>query len=508
MKKIMKLAFCLLIGALFLTGCGKDAKRGADKDALIVAQGADAKTLDPHATNDQPSSAVAIQIYNTLVEQDPDMKIIPSLAESWTQPDDTTTVFNLRRGVKFHNGEELKSSDVKFTLDRAMASPQVNFIVEVISEVETPDDYTVVVKTKQPFGALLNHLAHSAMSILSEKAVREAGEKYGQNPVGTGPYKFVSWQSGDRITLKANPDYFEGKPAVENVIFRNIPENQSRAIALETGEVDICYGIDVIDKERIKGNKDLVYLEGPSLSMTYIGFNVQKKPLDDVRIRQAVCYAIDADAIIEAVWKGAATKANSIIGPNVFGYNKDARLWTRDVEKAKALLAAAGYPDGFQVKIWLNDNQQRRDMAVIMQDQLKEAGIDMTIEMVEWAAFLDGTARGDHEMYVLGWVTVTGDADYGIYPLLHSSQHGGAGNRSFYTNPAVDELLDQAKGETDQEKRKALYAQVQDANQEQVPIFPVCYGYSSVGLRKNVKGFVLRATSHYKLYGITLENTK
>jgi len=111
-------------------------------------------------------------------------------------------------------------------------------------------------------------------------------------------------------------------------------------------------------------------------------------------------------------------------------------------------------------------------------------------------------------MYVLGWVTVTGDADYGIYPLLHSSQHGGAGNRSFYTNPAVDELLDRAKGETDQEKRKELYAQVQDANQEQVPIFPVCYGYSSVGLRKNVKGFVLRATSHYKLYGITLEKTK
>jgi peptide/nickel transport system substrate-binding protein len=500
MKKMMKcLGIFILTGICFL-GCSKKEQR---RDMLIVAQGADAKTLDPHATNDQPSAEIFAQIYNTLVDQDDELKIIPILAESYTQPDAYTTIFKLRKGVKFHNGEILKATDVKFTLERAKASPQVNFVVAMIKEIETPDDETVIVRTEKPFGALLSHLAHTAVSILNEKAVREAGEKYGQNPVGTGPYKFVSWQTGDRILLAANPDYYSGAPEIKNIVFRNIPENQARTIALETGEVDIAYGIDIVDKDRIKNNKNLQYQEGASFSFTYVGFNMKKKYLDDLRVRQAICYAIDVRSIIEAVWKSSVIQANSIIGPKVFGYNKDTPYWEQDLEKAKALLADAGLADGFKLKIWLNDNQQRQDIAVIMQDQLKKIGIDLVVEIVEWGAFLDGTARGDHELYILGWVTVTGDADYGLYPLLHTTNHGGAGNRSFYENPLVDQLLDEAKITIDQEVRKEIYAEIQDIVREEAPIYPIAYGNNSAGLRANIKGFRLRAANHHKLYGIT-----
>ena len=158
----------------------------------------------------------------------------------------------MRKGVKFHNGEELKASDVKFTIEGMLASPTVHHIIEAVDKVEVVDDYTIKIITKEPFGPLLHHLAHTASSILNEKAVTEAGDDYGQHPVGTGPYAFVKWDSGDKIVLKANKDYFLGAPKVENVIFRNITEGTNRTISLETGEVDIAYDIEPIDKNQVK----------------------------------------------------------------------------------------------------------------------------------------------------------------------------------------------------------------------------------------------------------------
>jgi peptide/nickel transport system substrate-binding protein len=248
MRKSLGFILSLMFMLVFV-GCGEE-KDWANKDTLVVAQGADAKSLDPHASNDQPSSRVSAQIYDGLVGVDENMEIVPALAETWEHPNDTETIFHLRKGVKFHNGEELKASDVKFTIDRMLNSPTVNHIIEAVDRVEIIDDYTVKIVTKEPFGPLLHHLAHTASSILSEKAVTEAGKDYGQSPVGTGPYAFVKWDSGDKIQLKANPDYYLGAPKVENVIFRNITEGTNRAIGLETEEVDIAYDIEPIDRKR------------------------------------------------------------------------------------------------------------------------------------------------------------------------------------------------------------------------------------------------------------------
>ena len=512
MKKKFGLLVTIILSMLFLVACGGsgDKKEGGDagastgKDTLVIAQGADAKSLDPHASNDNPSSRIRVQIYDRLMDLDDNGVPQPMLAESWERPDDKTIIFHLRKGVKFHNGDEMKASDVKFSLERALAAPEVSHILTGINGVEVLDDYTVKVTTEKPMAAILNNLAHTTIAILSEKATKEAGDKFGQNPIGTGPYKFVSWQSGDRITLEAFPEYWQGEAPTKNVIFRNIVEDTNRTIGLETGELDIVYDIQGMDKNKLKDDDRFVLIEGPQASLTYLGFNMKKAPYDNPKVREAISYAIDQKPIIDTVFLGAGEAANSIIGPNVWGYY-DVEKYTQDIEKAKALLAEAGYPDGFKAKIWVNDNPVRRDIAVILQDQLKQIGIDLAIETVEWGAFLDGTARGDHEMFLLGWGTVTRDPDYGMYELISTATMGAAGNRSFYSNPTVDKLLEEGRTELDPEKRKAIYKEIQEIIRKDIPMYMIIYPLQNVVTQKNIKNFKLDSAQSHKIYGVTKE---
>ena len=511
MKKKFGLLVTIILSMLFLVACGgsgdkKEAATGANtgKDTLVIGQGADAKSLDPHASNDNPSSNIRVQIYDRLMDLDENGVPQPMLAESWERPDDKTIIFHLRKGVKFHNGDEMKASDVKFSLERALASPEVSHILAGINGVEVIDDYTVKVTTEKPMAAILNNLSHITIAILSERATKEAGDKFGQNPVGSGPYKFVSWQSGDRVTLEAFPEYWQGEAPVKNVVYRNIVEETNRTIGLETGELDIIYDIQGLDKNKLRDDERFVLIEGPQVSMTYLGFNMKKAPYDNPKVREAISYAIDQKPIIDTVFLGAGEAANSIIGPNVWGYY-DVEKYTQDIEKAKALLAEAGYPDGFKAKIWVNDNPVRRDIAVILQDQLKQIGIDLAIETVEWGAFLDGTARGDHEMFLLGWGTVTRDPDYGIYELVSTSTMGSAGNRSFYSNPTVDKLLEEGRTELDPEKRKAIYKEIQEIIRKDIPMYMIIYPLQNVVTQKNIKNFKLDSAQSHKIYGVIKE---
>lgn len=491
--------------AVVLAACGGGSDTAQVKDTLIVAHGSDAQTLDPHYTNDQPSSRVSVQIYSQLVEVDQDMNLMPGLATSWEQINDTTTQFRLREGVLFHNGEELKASDVKFTFERMIASPTVAHIVDAIEAVEVVDDYTVNVMTSEPFGPLLYHLSHTAASILSEKAVTEAGEDYGQHPVGTGPYQFIDWSVGDRITMEAFDDYYGGKQEIQNLVYRNITEGTNRAIALETGEIDVAYDIEAIDKSTIIDKSGLELIEEESLSQTFISFNTRKAPLDNKKVRQAIGYSINADDIVEAVVLGAGRPANSPIGPKVSGHNPNAKLYSQNYEKARELLAEAGYPDGFTTSMWVSDSPVAVQMAQVIQAQLRQVGILMAIEVVEWGAFLDGTNRGEHDMLMMGWVTVTGDADYGLYALFSSNTHGGAGNRSFYSNERVDELLRAGRISSDHEERRMIYAELQEILQDELPIFSTHYTFQNVGVQSNVKGFQLAPTGHHRVRGVHFE---
>lgn len=505
-KKVLWLVITMLTLTFVLSGCGsKGIARKNPADTLVVAQGADAVSLDPHATNDQPSSRVSKQIYNSLVHSTEEMEIVPSLAKSWEPIDDLTWEFKLEEGVKFHNGEELKASDVKFTLERMMGSPTVAHILGPVAEIKAIDDYTVHIVTEEPFAPILAHLSHTACSILNEKAVTEAGEDYGQEPVGTGPFKLTDWLSGDRITLEKNDDYFQGAPKIAKVIFRNIPEGTNRTIGLETGEIDLAYDIEPVDKKIVTENKYLELVEAPAFSSQYLGFNTLKAPFDDINVRHAINYAVNVQEIVDVVLEGAGEVATSPLVKGIWGANTELKGYEYDVEKAKQLLKDAGFENGFKTTLWTNDNPTRVRIAEMVQAQLTEVGITADMEIVEWGKYLEDTENGRHDMFILGWTTVTGDADYGLYALYHSSQHGGSGNRTFYTNKEVDKLLDIGKVETDLDKRFAAYQKAQELIVADAPQLFLYFTTDNVGQNKAIQGFKLHPAGHHSLYKLTIK---
>lgn len=472
---------------------------------LIVAQGSDPVTLDPQGQNDEPSARVRVQIYETLVTQDHDLNIVPALATSWEQISPTEWEFKLREGVKFHNGDDFTAEDVKYTMQRVKNSPNMSFLVEAVTSVEVVDDYTVRITTEYPFAPLLAHLAHPGTSIVNRRAVEEAGDSYGATvSVGTGPFVFKEWVSGSHVTLVRNENYW-GEPAkVDELIIRGIPEGTVRAIELETGGVDLAYDLEPMDELRLTGVPGIVIDKYEQLSTSYVGFNVTKAPLDNKLVRQAINYALDVEAVVDYIYTGLATQLNTPLPPRVWGYNPNVEGYTYDPDKARELLAEAGYADGLKLSLWTNDNPLRMQIAEMFQANLAEVGIEVDVQILPWATYLEDTALGKHDMFILGWVTVTADADYGLYALFHSSMAGDPGNRSFYSNPRVDELLDAGRREIDPEKREAIYHEVQEIIVEDAPWVFLIATSAVNGWRDYVEGFVPHPAGHHKLAGVSV----
>lgn len=500
----------LLLFSVSAAGCSSKATDsgssssgpGTIKEELIVAQNADAKSLDPHMINDGPSLNVVTQLYDTLITKTKAGEFVPNLAESWEAIDDLTLQFKLVKGVKFHNGEELKAKDVKFSLERALASPTVNYLFTSIKSVDVVDDYTVNINMNYQYSAIYSNLAYTSAVILNEKAVTEAGEDYGQKPVGTGPYVFSGWQTGDSIDLIANEEYFKGAAPTKKVKYRSITENSSRSIALETGEVDIAFDIDPVDKEMILANDKLQLIDEESLSLTYIGFNMKKPPFDKPEVRQAINYAIDKESIVQTVLLGAGKVATAPMAPGVLMSNQELEGYAYNVEKAKELLKEAGLENGFKTSIWVNDNPTRVRVAEIFQANMKEIGIEVEIDILEWGSYLDRTANGEHDMFVLAWTATTGDPDGALYAVFSGNSSASAGNKAFYSNDKVNELLEAGKEETETEKRKDIYYEAQALIVEDAPIAGLFYDTHNAGLNKNVTGFELNPSRSHKLYGV------
>jgi len=494
LKKIIALALAggLVFGAV-------------SAQTITVAMGADPVTFDLHNTNDQPTSQISRQIYDTLVVQNENLEIDPGLAESWEAVDDTTWVFNLRDDVTWHNGDHFTAADVVWTYERFMSLPAHSaFLLDSVSSVEAVDDYTVQIELEFPFAPILNHLAHSSLGIMNQNAVEAAGDDYGTSVVvGTGPFVFDSWQTGDRVVLQRNDDWWGGDVLPETLVFRPIPEGSVRGIELETGGVDIAYTLPPTAARSAEANDNVHLVPVRTLSTAYIGFNVQQEPFDDPLVRRAINHAIDVDLIVDTIYTGQAERAVSPISSDVFGANLDLEPYTYDPELARELLAEAGYPDGFSTSIWTNDNPQRMEIAEIVQAELANIGVQVDVQVVEWGTYLADTAAGLHDMFILGWVTVTGDADYGLYALFHSSQFGDPGNRTFYANDRVDELLDAARVETDPDTRVELYAEAQEILQEDAPWIFLIVTTEEHGVSNAIEGFVPHPAGHHRLYNVT-----
>lgn len=485
---------------------------------LVIARLSDANSLDPHGSNDTLSSNVQKNIYETLVDRNENNEILPSLATSWERIDDVTWQFKLQQGVKFHDGSDFNAEVVKKNLDRVrdakVASPRA-FLFAMIEEVTVIDESTVQMITAYPFAPLLAHLSHSGGAMISGAAIDEdykaleTGEPVGayinKNPLGTGFFKYVSWEPGNAIKLEKNTDYWGTPAKLDSVTFKVVPDSSVRVAELETGYAHITDPVQPIEVERINNSGNASVFQKPASSISYIGYNMQKAPFDNEKVRQALTLAIDRKAIINGIYEGFGIEAVGPLAPGVYGYTDDLTPKSYDLEKAKELLAEAGYADGFSTSIWTYDDPQRMDIAVIIQENLKQLNIDVKIEVLELGAFLDKTASGEQEMFILGWSNPTGDADYGMYALFHSSQFGTAGNRSFYKNETVDQLLDNGRKESDNTKRLAMYKEAQQLIIDDAPVSFVHHAEYLIGVSDKVKGFDMDNTNMYKLKDVTLD---
>lgn len=487
-----KLVLLILAGVLILVACQKKSQETKNiepiKEELVIGQESEARTLDVHQGNDGSSLKITRLIYSRLVETDSDMNIQPGLAESWEQINPTTTQFHLRKGVKFHNGDNFTAEDVKFSIERMLKSPRISFVLPPIEKIEIIDDYTVNIITKTPFGPLLAHLAHPALGIVSKKQLDRTDIVLNDNPVGTGSYKFIEWKRGEKVVLEKNEDFYDkNEKGFKYIIFRPIVEDSSRVIALETGEADIILEVDGLSKETIKNNSNLQIIEKPSISLSNIGFNMNKEILKDKNLREAINYAVDRQAIIDTVLHGDGVIATSPLARKVFGFTENTKVFNYDIEKAKKLREKVGR-ENIELRLVTMSRTRDKQIAEIFQAYLKEINVNIKIETLESSAFYDETGKGNHDLFLGGWGVVTGDADYGLYALYHSSSKGAAGNKDFYDNKEVDKLLDEAKVEIDTKKRKSLYEQAQNIITNDVPDVLLFNRTLVVGAKKNLKG--------------------
>ncbi|OLS36871.1 glutathione ABC transporter substrate-binding protein [Bacillus sp. MRMR6] len=481
----------LLSLVLVLAACGGDKSTNENEEKekenageettqtggeLVFVTPSDAPTLDPHGKNDTATTNVTTQIFDRLTEYAEDGSVVPSLATEFKNIDDTTWEFKLREGVKFHDGSDFTAEAVKLTIDRIIdpefASPRA-VVLNMIEEVIIVDDYTVQFKTKFPFAPLPAHLAHNAGSIIAPSAIKEeqsGGKKVDENPIGSGPFKLNTWNRGAEILLDKFEDHWNGAATVDTVKVIVVPEQATRVAMLETGEANVML-IGSSDVTRVEAMDQVEIDRVSGTRMDYVSFNLNKAPFDNMKVRQAIAMAINKDDVVQGILDGQGVAAIGPLAPTVVGNFQGLTPLPYDVDGAKKLLAEAGHADGFKTTLFVNEgSKERADIAELVQAQLAPLGIEVSIEIIEWGAFLDKTAAGEHEMFILGWTTVTGDADYGLYALFHSSQFGSPGNRSFYKNERVDELLDTARSEADQEKRNAAYKEISEILVEEVPM--------------------------------------
>lgn len=502
MKKLLTLILCLAMVLTVFAGCSStpateegasasgDAAQGeaADseyKDTLVYALNTDVQSLDPQIQNDTTSEQVVKMLYNTLLKFEDDGTVVGDLAESWSVSEDKLTwTFNLKQGVKFHNGKELTSADVKATFDRALNAEagglRTTEIIKMFTAVEAPDPYTVTITTDGPYGPMESLMCNMSLGIMDADYIEQYGLDLGtsvEGENGTGPFKVVSWERDQEIVVERFDEYFGTPAKLKTVVYTVIPEAASRVIALETGEVDVIDKPTNEDLERLEADtENFTVLRKPTISQRLFRFGCNDPIISNTKVRQAIVYAIDRQAIIDALFTGSAYPSTAPLAPVTFGYSDLGEI-EQDLELAKSLLAEAGYPDGFDTKIVTTERYQNGiELAEIISQQLAEIGINAKIEVWEWSA-LSASWNGitadefDQPIFIMGAGPSMRDADGGLRGLYTTSETGlNDRNYGFYSNAEVDALIEQGMQETDQQKRVEIYKEAMEILYREDPV--------------------------------------
>jgi peptide/nickel transport system substrate-binding protein len=447
-------------------------------------------TIDPH----QSVTIVGFQVYENIVESlvTPNAALDtmePELATDWTVSDDGLTyTFHLREGVKFHNGKDFTADDVIFSFNRIVDPdfPGADASsLSMVDSVEAPDDHTVVFHLQFPFSAFLTKLEQ--LWVLPN----DPNIDFEQELVGTGPFKFVEWVSGDHITLERFEDYWEeGKPYLDQVIYRPVPEDATKLVELQTGGLNFISNVPYKDVAELENNPDITVYRTLGVVRDHLGFNVTQPPFDNPKVRQAMGYLIDREAIAEAILEGYALPANIAIPKMHWAFNSNVEnAYTFDPEKARQLLEEAGYPDGFKATIKVSPTYPLEiKMAELIAEAAREIGVEFDIVQLEWSTWIDEVvSKGDYEAEI---VLISGgiDPDDFFYQWHHSDE---IFNLWRYSTPELDALLDAGRQAQDQAERKKIYDQIQDVLIEEAPMVHIIYRESVMASDKEVKGFVM-----------------
>lgn len=506
------LAAAILVSLWACGGAGRPAQAAPDengeapaRDDLKFAFVAESKELDPAKTSDTLTYIVLSQVFDTLVRIEPDGSISPWLAESWSvSQDGTEALFSLRQGVQFHDGAPMTAEDVVFSLNRAIASPQAQKFTAVFSKAEKVDDATVRVILPNPYAPFLYCIGNPCMGIVSEAAVEKFGDDFGRNPIGTGAYQYVDWVSGERMTLTRNDDWWRGTPAIKDVTLRFITDASTAAISLEKGEIDALFKPSTNDREALMNNPGLTYYEWPSALAYHVSFNNGANSVfQDRKLREAVSYALDPEAILIGGLNGVGEVLEFMAPPSAFGYDPGFRQNPYDPEKARRLLEEAGYPTDGSLKIRIRTNESSNYAAPceVVQEQLRQVGITATVDKLERATYLDEVTRNfDYDLSFYVITALIPDADYTMYTRLHSSMLGAGNNFTQTDIPALDEVLDRARTSQDEDERRALYTRAAQITKEHATLIPICTGRYNIVADKALKGVTEHAVDLHYMY--------
>lgn len=471
----------------------------AAKDA-VIAVASNFTTLDPYNANDTLSQAVAKSFYQGLFSFDKSMKLTNVLAESYQASDDGLTyTIKLRSGVKFQDGTDFNAEAVKVNLDRA-SNPDNHLkrynLFKYVATIEVVDPTTVKITLKQPFSAFINNLAHPAAVMISPTALKKYGKDIGFHPVGTGPYKFVTWNQTDFVKVEKWEGYWKsGYPKLDSITWRPVVDNNTRAAMLQTGEANFAFPIPFEQAKVLEKNSKLNVVTSPSIMQRYISLNVTQKPFDNAKVREAINYAINRQALAKVAFAGYATPATGIVPPSI-DFAQTYPPIAYNPAKARELLKEAGYPNGFEATLWSSHNHSTAQKVLqFTQQQLAQVGIKLKVTAMDAgqrAAEVESKAQKESgvRMFYTGWSASTGEADWALTPLFATASWPPTiFNTAFYSNEQVDKDLADALKTTDRERKASLYKDAQDRIWKDQPWVPLVVEKLVSANTKNLTGF-------------------
>jgi len=468
---------------------------------VVLAIGGQPETLDPYNTNTTLTTAVTKSFYQGLFEFDKDLKVRNVLAESYSvSKDGLVYTFKLREGVKFHDGTPFNAEAVKANLDR-VTNPDNKLArynqFNRITKVEVVSPYSVRVTLKEPFGPFINSLAHASAAIISPTALKKYGNQdIAFHPVGTGPFVFEEWKQTDFVKVKKFDGYWKkGYPKVDSITWKPVLENNTRAAMLQTGETDFAYPLPYEQAAALESNAKLKVTSSPSIIVRYISFNMLQKPFDNLKVRQAINYAINKEALAKVAFGGFAAPAEGVVPQGVL-YAHKMPAWPYDPAKARQLLKEAGYPNGFESVLWSAYTTTTAQKTIqFVQQQLAQVGIKVTVQSLEpgqrteWVQTAPDAKTAKVRMYYAGWSSSTGEADWALRPLLATEAWPPKlNNTAYYSNAQVDGAIAKALTSTNDKEKTQLYREAQEQIMKDLPWAPLVTEKNLYATSKRLSG--------------------